>query len=165
MYLFQPSASNVSPAMLFIKVFHSAGARVAFPGPPRYDSVMVDARETQVRQAEERLRVAMLHSDVKALEELLSDDLIFTTHLGQVVGKADDLAVHRSGALKFHEVTYCDQRVWFHGGVALVSVRVHLAGVFGAAAVADDYRFTRVWALTASKGAWQVIAGHVSAIR
>jgi ketosteroid isomerase-like protein len=124
---------------------------------------MTDTRESQVRQAEERLRVAMLHSDVKALDELLSPDLIFTTHTGQVVGKQDDLATHKSGVLKFKEIACSDQRLRFHADVAIVSVRVHISAVFGGANAEGDYRFTRIWALS-SAGTWQVIAGHASEV-
>jgi hypothetical protein len=41
----------------------------------------------------------MLRSDVVVLDELLAPELIFTNHLGRVLGKEDDLAAHRSGVL------------------------------------------------------------------
>ncbi|GJD17534.1 hypothetical protein RIVM261_024900 [Rivularia sp. IAM M-261] len=41
--------------------------------------------EHQIIEAEEKLRLAMLHSDVKALDELLSSRLIFTNHQGHLV--------------------------------------------------------------------------------
>ncbi len=125
---------------------------------------MTDARETQIRQAEERLRLAMLHSDVPTLDELLSPDLIFTMHTGQVVGKQDDLATHQSGVLTFREIAYSDQRLRLHGDVAIVSVRVHISAAFAGVNAEGDYRFTRIWAPSAT-GAWQVIAGHASEIR
>ena len=108
--------------------------------------------------------MAMLHSDVKALDELLSPDLIFTTHTGQVIGKLDDLTTHKSGVLKFKEIACSDQRVRFHGDVAIVSVRVHISATLGGVNAKGDYRFTRIWALSPA-GAWQVIAGHASEIR
>ncbi len=55
---------------------------------------MSDTIETQILEAEEQLRQAMLASDVNALDDLLSPELIFTNHLGQVMGKQDDLAAH-----------------------------------------------------------------------
>ncbi len=45
---------------------------------------MPPAIETQITVSEERLRLAMLASDVGALDELISSDLLFTNHLGQV---------------------------------------------------------------------------------
>jgi hypothetical protein len=54
----------------------------------------------QIAEAEDQLRTAMLSSDVAALNELLTEDLIFTNHLGQLLGKNDDLSAYRSGVLK-----------------------------------------------------------------
>lgn len=45
---------------------------------------MTNTIETQILEAEERLRLAMLGSDVAALDELLAPDLIFTSHSGTV---------------------------------------------------------------------------------
>ncbi len=106
----------------------------------------------------------MLHSDVQVLDELLSPDLIFTMHTGQVIGKQDDLATHRSGVLKFKEIACSDLRLRFHNDVAIVSVRVHIAALFGGVSAEGDYRFTRIWAPSPT-GAWQVIAGHASEAR
>jgi hypothetical protein len=43
---------------------------------------MNEAVETQIINAEERLRLAMFASDVGTLDELLAPELIFTSHLG-----------------------------------------------------------------------------------
>jgi len=45
--------------------------------------------ETQIIDAEERLRLAMLASDVGTLDELLAPELIFTSHLGEVLRKQE----------------------------------------------------------------------------
>ncbi|MDK1044873.1 MAG: nuclear transport factor 2 family protein [Anaerolineales bacterium] len=45
---------------------------------------MEDANEAKILKYEERLRKAMLRSDVSALDQLLAPELIFTNHLGQV---------------------------------------------------------------------------------
>lgn len=49
-------------------------------------------------------RQAKLASDCQALEELISADLIFTNHVGQVFGKQDDLKMHCNGVLKLHRL-------------------------------------------------------------
>jgi ketosteroid isomerase-like protein len=117
------------------------------------------AIEEQILAAEERLRLAMLGSDVSALDELLSPELVFTSHLGHVLKKKDDLAAHRSGLVKIDELTPSEQTVQLHGDVAIVSVRVHLSGSYAGTPSEADFRFTRVWALSPS-GTWQVVAGH-----
>jgi hypothetical protein len=43
--------------------------------------------QEDIQTLEERLRIAMLNSDVDALDELLSEELLFTNHLGIIVSK------------------------------------------------------------------------------
>ncbi len=119
--------------------------------------------EAQIGNAEEQLRQAMLASDVEALDALLADALIFTNHLGQVLGKQDDLAAHRSGIVTIDELTPSEQRIQYHGDVAVVSARVHLVGSYAGTPSKGDFRFTRVWARS-DAGAWQVVAGHATVV-
>jgi Domain of unknown function (DUF4440) len=122
----------------------------------------------QIEAAEDRLRHAMLTSDVAVLDALISKDLIFTTHHGAVMSKQDDLAHHRSGLLTFHKIELSEQKVMpITSGVssaAFVSVRAEVSGVFADTPFEDDIRFSRVWQLTPSHD-WQVIAGQATALK
>ena len=117
----------------------------------------------QIEAYEERLRQAMLKSDLSALDELLAPDLIFTNHLGHLMTKNDDLEAHKSGALKIDEIKLSDQVVKVSGNVAVVSVQAYIAGKFGGEASESSIRFTRVWSKVSSER-WQVIAGHSSLV-
>lgn len=125
---------------------------------------MTEFDESAIVDVEERLRRAMLASDVDALDALISADLIFTDHLGRVFGKEEDLAAHRSRMLRFHALDPAELRIAMHGGLAVVSVRMAVAGSYGGAEFAAKLRFTRVWR-RAPSGGWQVIAGHGSEVR
>jgi ketosteroid isomerase-like protein len=115
--------------------------------------------ESQVSDAEDRLRHAMLNSDVDALDRLLAPELIFTNHLGQLQGKQDDLAAYRSGALKVKELNPSEQHIRLYGDIGIVSVRVQLLGTYAGSPANGDFRFTRVWALSGDK-VWRVVAAH-----
>lgn len=119
--------------------------------------------EQQIRVNEECLRLAMLASDVKVLDELISPDLIFTNHLGQVFGKQDDLELHRSGALKFHTLEASELLVKSCDQSFVVSVRMQMSGAFGGSQFIADLRYTRIWC-SAPNGDWRVAVGHSSAI-
>jgi ketosteroid isomerase-like protein len=119
--------------------------------------------KTQILQAEERLRLAMLNSDVNTLNELLAPELIFTNHLGQVLGKQDDLSAHQSGTLKVQVLTPSEQHIQLRENMAIVTVKVHLVGSYAGIASDHDFRFTRVWTLSNS-GTWQIIAAHSSIV-
>lgn len=117
----------------------------------------------QIEACEERLKQAMLQSDVFTLDELLAPNLIFTNHLGQLMTKQDDLEAHRSGMLKINEITLSDQKIHIYNDVAIVSVQAHILGGFAGQISESDFRFTRIWNKSSSN-VWQIIAGHSSII-
>lgn len=53
----------------------------------------------------------MLDSDVKALDNLLASEMVFTNHLGQISDKQDDLAAHESGKFKIEVLNSCDRHI------------------------------------------------------
>jgi ketosteroid isomerase-like protein len=121
--------------------------------------------ETQILEAEEQLRIAMLNSDVSALHELLAPDLIFTNHLGQLLGKKDDLEAHESGLLKVKELTPSELHVQLLEKGAVVSVRMRLSGTYGGSPADGDFRFTRVWAAAPpGKNRWHIVAAHATLV-
>ena len=124
---------------------------------------MSNSIETQILEAEEQLRIAMLNSDVKVLEQLLAPELVFTNHLGQVLGKQDDLAAHQSGKFKIEVLTPCDRIIQVRGNMAIVNVKVHLIGSCEGTSFDNNLRFTRIWTLS-SNGIWQIVAAHSSVV-
>ncbi|WP_216900633.1 nuclear transport factor 2 family protein [Synechococcus sp. CCY 9618] len=112
-----------------------------------------------VRQLEERLRVAMLASDVKELDVLIHDRLLFVGPDGGVYSKADDLALHRSGQETLTRIDLIDIQVALHDATAVAVVRTEMAGVFKGQPFEGCFRYIRTW-LRSGEG-WQVIAGSV----
>jgi ketosteroid isomerase-like protein len=119
--------------------------------------------QMEIVEVEDRLRTAMLSSDIAALNELLAPDLIFTNHLGQLLGKDDDLAAYRSGVLKVVSLEPSEQHVRTLGDVAVVSVRMQLSGTYEGAPANGNFRFTRVWARSQQER-WQIVAAHAGLI-
>ncbi len=124
---------------------------------------MSDPIESQIIEAEERLRLAMLASDLASLDTLLSPELIFTTHYGTQLAKSDDLQIHRSGLLRLQSMQPSEQNIIPLGHIAYVSVRMHISGLFGDRPLDEEVRFSRVWQLSDRYG-WQVIAGQATKI-
>jgi len=117
----------------------------------------------KVIESEEKLRLAMLQSDVQKLDELLASDLIFINHLGHLMSKQDDLDAHQSGMLKIEQITPSEQQVKIIDNVATVTVRVSIKGFYAGTYSENDFRFTRVW-VRSSKGTWNVVAAHSSLV-
>jgi len=124
---------------------------------------MHSSSQAQIQEVEDQLRTAMLNSDVAALNELLAPDLIFTNHLGQLLGKDDDLAAYRSGVLKIVSLEPSELHVRALGDAAVVSVRMQLSGTYEGAPANGDFRFTRVWARSQQER-WQIVAAHAGLI-
>jgi ketosteroid isomerase-like protein len=123
---------------------------------------MNDADADVVVELEERLERAMRTSDVLALDALLADDLLFTNHQGLVVTKQEDLEVHRSGLLKLDSLIASDRSIRPLGKVAVVAVRMQLAGSHANHPFEGTFRYTRVWALQGAR--WRVVAAHASMV-
>ena len=119
--------------------------------------------ELQIAELEERLRQAMLTSDVVELDALIASELLFTNHLGQLISKQQDLAMHRSGRLKLTELKPSGQRIQLKEGFSVVSVQMHLLGSDRGTAVDEHIRYTRVWSIS-SAGSLQIVAGHASVV-
>jgi ketosteroid isomerase-like protein len=116
-----------------------------------------------IEKAEERLRLAMLASDVSVLNELLAPEIIITNHLGQLMKKQDDLDAHATGAFEINELQPSEQHIQVHGEVAIVSVRMQISGSYNGSPANGDFRFTRVWAVSSSKN-WHIIAAHIGMV-
>jgi ketosteroid isomerase-like protein len=93
----------------------------------------------------------------------LAPELIFTNHLGQLLGKENDLAAYRSGTLKVKELKPSEQQVRLHGDIAIVSVRMQFSGTYDGNPANGDFRFTRVWAPSPHK-TWHVVAAHAGIV-
>ncbi|MEA5391287.1 nuclear transport factor 2 family protein [Cyanobium gracile UHCC 0139] len=120
--------------------------------------------EHEIATLEEQLREAMLASDVATLEALISPDLVFVNHFGAVLSREEDLAPHRSGALRFHRLDPSERRILMLQQAAFAGVRVHLAGVFNGSPFQEDLQFSRLWQRHAS-GAWQIVAGQATRVQ
>lgn len=125
---------------------------------------MNNSLETEIAKYEARLRQAMLESDLKVLDELIAPDLMFTSHLGELITKQEDLEAHRSGTIKIEVLTPSEEIIRIVGDVAIVSVRVHILGTYANVTSEADFRFTRVWANNSS-GKWHIVAGHSSVVK
>ncbi len=111
---------------------------------------------------EEELRQAMLVSDVNKLDELIADSLVFTIPAGTVVNKQADLEAYRSGIQKINKLEPFEQFISLYDNLAVVTVKMQLAGKYCEEAFLGDYCYTRIWSKINDH--WQVIAGHASQI-
>jgi len=118
--------------------------------------------EVEVLEYEERLRTAMLAGDVAALDRLIADDLAFVGPDGRVATKEDDLAAHRSGAVRFESIEYGERHTRVLEGAVFTTVVTELVVWVNEQRFEGLYRYLRVWRTLPS--GWQVVGGQVSAL-
>lgn len=116
--------------------------------------------EILAREAE--LRQAQLASDVEALDRILDDVLVFTNFDGTLAGKADDLALHRSGRIRITRMEPMERHVLDLGQTSVVSVKMDAAAVIDGAPIEAVLRYTRVW--HRRNDGWRLVAGHMSMV-
>jgi len=127
-------------------------------------AALVGDPDPEIVAAEARIRAAQLAADVAALDALIADALLFTGPDGQLGTKAQDLAAHGSGAVRFRAHQPEELRVRRVGAdVAVSALRAVLVVEVGGTLVRGTYRYTRVWARE-DGGPWRVVGGHVSAV-
>jgi ketosteroid isomerase-like protein len=128
-----------------------------------FKNTMMETVETQIINLEERLRQAMLASDVRVLNELVAPKVIITSHQGDLLSKQDDLTAHQSGLFKIKELNPSERQIQIYREVAIVSVRMEVSGWYNGEPANGDFRYTRVWAIS-STGTWQIVAAHIGKV-
>ena len=98
-------------------------------------------------ECEKNLLLAMRNSDVRALDELLHEDLLFNDPGGNTVTKAKDLEIHRSGVISFSEMQSEEPMINLIEDIAVVSVIIELQGKYLDQPIEGKLRYTRVWKL------------------
>jgi ketosteroid isomerase-like protein len=126
------------------------------------EAILVGAPDPEIVAVEARLRSAQLNADADALYQLIADDLLFAGPDGNLATKADDLAAHRSGLVRFRKHEPEELRIRRVGAdVAIAALRTRLTVEVAGSISSGTYRYTRVWARETG-GSWRVVGGHVS---
>jgi ketosteroid isomerase-like protein len=128
------------------------------------EQVLVGDPDLEIVTLEARIRAAQLRADLTALDDLISDDLLFTGPDGQLGTKEQDIEAYRSGTVKFMAHVPEELRIRRAGSdVAISSLRAQLTVDVAGTLSRGTYRYTRVWAREDGR-AWRVVGGHVSLV-
>lgn len=114
-------------------------------------------------ELEEKLRQAMIASDVEILNDLIDDSLIFIAPDGNIATKQMDLYAHQNKIQKISKLIPSEQKVEIHESFAVVSVKMELVGTFAESSISGTYRYLRIWGN--KKDSWKIVAGSVTAIQ
>jgi hypothetical protein len=116
----------------------------------------------EIQEAERDILKAMVNSDVVELDRLISDELVFSAHNGEIFGKQMDLNAHRSGNIKVESVEPSDYHIRIFGETAIVFVLLRIKGYFFGNYSEGLFRFSRVW--LKEGGQWKIVSGQSTLI-
>jgi hypothetical protein len=112
----------------------------------------------QILESEKRLLEAMKTDNIKVLDELLHENLIFNIPNGQTITKSMDIENYKSGMMRVSEILATDQIIKFiDDETSTVAVTIYLNGKYGDQMIDGKFRYLRVWKLF--DNSWKVIAG------
>lgn len=101
--------------------------------------------KNEVLNLEDRLYKAIKESDIKALDELLHDDLLFMTPNGDVITKEIDLNTYRTGDLNINELTPKVENLNIIHDLAVITLTIRLKGNYKMEPFEANYRYIRFW--------------------
>jgi len=106
--------------------------------------------KADILNQESKLYGAIKESDIKVLEELLHDDLLFVIPNGDVITKEMDLQSYRDGNLKIRELNPQVEHLNIIDDTAVITLTLELKGNYVGDDFESKFRYIRVWKAFAS---------------
>ncbi len=118
--------------------------------------------ESLILTLEKAWNVAEETKDVRALDQLLSDTLVYTDYDGSFMNKTQFLASVKSAGLDADQITNESVNVQVYGGTAIVTGVYHEKGTLKGRAISRRGRFTDSW--VKENGTWMCVASQSTLI-
>ena len=118
--------------------------------------------ENIIKGYEERLRTAMMTSDIEESDRLFSDDLIFINHLGAFISKADDIAAVKQGLVKLSDIKVLSQNIHIADTVAVVVSDIEMEVVINNEHLSEHLVYTRIWQKHDDE--WKLVRGQATKV-
>jgi hypothetical protein len=118
------------------------------------------AWDAEIRAREEALRVALLHADMRALDELIAEDYIVNSTMHKVLAKPLLMQLLETGRLRHLSFESRIETMQRHGDTVVVMGGDRV--VEGPDRACSTRRFTNLWQLEG--GRWRATARHAHVV-
>jgi ketosteroid isomerase-like protein len=118
--------------------------------------------EQELIKLENEWANAWVKSDVAFFDRIMVDDYTWTSPWGEVLTKAHNLALVKSGEDVITSWVLAEMKVRVYGDAAVVSGRDTIKETYKGEDISSQNRWTHTWVKRA--GRWQCVAAHSSEI-
>ena len=117
--------------------------------------------EATITEHEELLRLARLKSDIDELTILIDDGIIFSAMDGGIVGKEDDLNLHKPPDFRITKLDVIERKIKSFDSSVVVSTLIDASALFRTNEQNDKIRYICVWHKFPE--GWRIISGSMRA--
>lgn len=129
----------------------------------RKEAASPNADEEDIRKVEDEFAAAYGRNDADTLERLWAPDYTFVNPAGQVLTKAQRLAMLRSGELKIEAYSRDAESIRVYGNTAVVTYRSTVKAQRNGTDISSQRRVITV--LVKRDGRWQAVAQQSTGIK
>ena len=116
--------------------------------------------KNEILKLEEAFTQAVIKNDVKAVENIVTDDWMIIDADGRVIDRTRFLEVMRSGALTHEEMKSEEEQVRIYGDTAIVTALVSVKGAYAGTRFSSHERATDVF--IRRDGKWRCVLTHTT---
>jgi len=122
----------------------------------------IQSVERELIKLENEWADAWIKSDVAFFDRIMADDYTWTSPWGEVLTKAHNLALVKSGKDVITSWVLAEMKVRVYGDAAVVSGRDTIKETYKGEDISSQNRWTHTWVKRA--GSWECVAAHSSEI-
>jgi hypothetical protein len=98
-----------------------------------------------IKELEQKLIEGIQSGDIKFLDKILHDNLLFLIPDGRVITKDDDLASHKAGEMIVDKIDSTIEQIKLFGDTAVVVVVYDTKGKMLGNPIEGKFRYIRIW--------------------
>jgi ketosteroid isomerase-like protein len=106
---------------------------------------------------------AVQRGDLKAIDELLSNDLVYAHSTGTVETKQQYMAKLKAGAQKYTGIDESDTKVRVYGNTGVVTTKVRMTGSTKGVPFDNKLQMTHVWVKQGNN--WQLVSHQTTRLQ
>jgi hypothetical protein len=115
-----------------------------------------------IADLEEKLLDGFKRRDLKILDLLFADGMLFHDQYGNVLDKEMDLDVYRSGLIKITKINVSKREIRVFESIVIVSASLFIKGSYSNILLNGKYQWLRVWGKVRED--WKVISASCTSI-